>query len=81
MGLNRPGVDLRIVVNGQNRDVADGATIVDLIGLLDLKPDRVAVEVNRTILKRVEWGDATLKEGDRVEIVHFVGGGGLPGRA
>jgi sulfur carrier protein len=55
--------------------VADGAAIADLISLLDLKPERVAVELNRKILRRVEWSGATLNDGDRVEIVHFVGGG------
>jgi len=66
---------LKVIVNGQDREVADGAAIIDLIRLLDLKPERVAVELNRKILRRIEWPDATLNDGDRVEIVHFVGGG------
>jgi len=66
---------LRVIVNGQDRDVADGAAVTDLISLLDLKPERVAVELNRRILKRIDWPGATLKDGDRIEIVHFVGGG------
>ena len=64
-----------MIVNGQDREVADGAAITDLINLLDLKPERVAVELNRRILRRVEWSQAALTDGDRVEIVHFVGGG------
>jgi sulfur carrier protein len=66
---------LKVIVNGQTRDVDEGTAVVDLISLLDLKPERVAVELNRTILRRVEWPQATLRDGDRVEIVHFVGGG------
>ena len=66
---------MRVIVNGQDREVADGAAIVDLIALLDLKPERVAVELNGRIMKRIEWADATLSDGDKVEIVHFVGGG------
>jgi thiamine biosynthesis protein ThiS len=66
---------LRIIVNGQDREVADGAAVADLISLLDLKPERVAVELNRKILKRVEWAQADLSDGDTIEIVHFVGGG------
>jgi len=42
-----------------------------------MKSDRVAVELNREIVPRDRWGDTSLKEGDRLEIVHFVGGGGL----
>jgi thiamine biosynthesis protein ThiS len=66
---------LKVIVNGQDRDVADRAVVADLISLLDLKPERVAVELNRKILRRVEWADTALSDGDRVEIVHFVGGG------
>jgi len=66
---------LKVIVNGQDREVAEGAAIADLINLLDLKPERVAVELNRKILRRVEWSQAALADGDRVEIVHFVGGG------
>ena len=66
---------MRVIVNGQDREVADGAAITDLIRLLDLKPERVAVELNRKILKRIDWPGATLRDGDKVEIVHFVGGG------
>ena len=66
---------MKVIVNGQDREVAEGAAIADLINLLDLKPERVAVELNRKILRRVEWSQAALADGDRVEIVHFVGGG------
>jgi thiamine biosynthesis protein ThiS len=66
---------LRVLVNGDDKELADGAVIVDLVTGLNLKPERVAVEVNRKILKRSEWGSTLLVEGDKVEIVHFVGGG------
>jgi len=73
-GLSRSS-HLRVIVNGQDREVADGSAIADLISQLDLKAERVAVELNRKILRRIEWSEATLNDGDRVEIVHFVGGG------
>jgi thiamine biosynthesis protein ThiS len=66
---------LRVIVNGQDREVSDGAVVAELISLLDLKPERVAVELNRKILRRVDWASTTLSDGDKVEIVHFVGGG------
>jgi thiamine biosynthesis protein ThiS len=66
------------VVNGQSREfpqLAPGAQIRDLIAELGLKGDRLAIEQNGSIVPRSEWGTTGLAEGDRLEIVHFVGGG------
>lgn len=49
--------------------------VADLIGFLGLKPERLAIEVNHRIIRRSEWSSTALAEGDKVEIVHFVGGG------
>ena len=67
-----------LVLNGQSREfpqLAPGANLQDLIAELDLKGDRVAIEHNGNIVPRTEWAKAGLAEGDRLEIVHFVGGG------
>lgn len=64
-----------IFVNGETKEVEDGITVADLIASLGLKPERLAVEVNRAIIRRAAWSSALLAEGDRVEIVNFVGGG------
>ena len=66
---------LTIQVNGNLTDIAEGAGIGDLIKALGLETDRVAVELNKRIVRRVDWGSTTISEGDKVEIVHFVGGG------
>lgn len=66
---------MTVVVNGTQREVADSLAVSDLLILLGLTPGRLAVEVNRKIVRRVEWDSTRLSEGDRVEIVHFVGGG------
>jgi sulfur carrier protein len=69
---------MRFVVNGQPRhfdDLADGATLADLLGALGLKQDRVAVEHNGSIVSRPEWASTLVADGDKFEIVHFVGGG------
>jgi sulfur carrier protein len=66
------------VLNGQTREfeqLAPGANLQDLIVELGLKGDRVAIEHNGNIVPRTEWAEARLAEGDRLEIVHFVGGG------
>jgi sulfur carrier protein len=65
-------------INGKNRSfpgLSSAASLADLIAALELKADRVAVELNGEIAPRMQWGSLTVKEGDKVEVVHFVGGG------
>ena len=73
---------MNIVINGENRLVDGQVTISGLVELLGMKADRVAVELNLDIVPRDRWMGTNLAEGDRLEIVHFVGGGsGRPRRA
>ena len=64
-----------ITVNGEPRAASDGQTILDLLYQLDLDPSRVAVELDRRIVKQPLWGGTPLRAGARIEIVQFVGGG------
>jgi thiamine biosynthesis protein ThiS len=69
---------MKVTINGQEREFADlqaDARLSDLIALLELKGDRVAVEHNGEIVSRPEWATSPVKDGDKMEIVHFVGGG------
>jgi thiamine biosynthesis protein ThiS len=66
---------VQVIVNDEPRDLSDGATVADLIAGLGLGTRRVAVEVNRDIVPRADHSSRRLAAGDRVEIIHFVGGG------
>ncbi len=66
---------IQVVVNGEDVTIETGSTVMDLIAKLDLKPERVAIEYNGSILARSEWAGFLLQDGARLEIVHFVGGG------
>lgn len=66
---------MQITINGESKSVPDAVTVAELVRILDLKKERVAVEVNRNIVARREWDGVLLHPGDRLEIVHFVGGG------
>ncbi|MGA8763640.1 MAG: sulfur carrier protein ThiS [Candidatus Sulfotelmatobacter sp.] len=69
---------MKLYINGQDRsfpDLTTPFTLSVLVETLELKPDRVAVELNREIAPRDRWSEIPLHEGDRLEIVHFVGGG------
>ncbi len=64
-----------IVVNGEARSAPAGLNIIDLLRFLGVTPDRVAVELNRSIVRKPEWESTVVPDGARLEIVQFVGGG------
>ena len=66
---------MRIQINGQPREVKDNLNLTELITSLNLKPEQIAIELNQAVIRRVQWQATTLREDDKVEIVHFVGGG------
>jgi len=68
------GYPMTITVNGNEQDTTDGTTVTDLIAQHQLTPQKVAIELNKRLL-RTEKYDTVLKAGDEVEIVTFVGGG------
>ena len=74
---------MKLQINGDLREFDGPLTLSALVEILGLKPDQVAVELNRSIVAREHWPDTDLREGDRLEMVQFVGGGspgtsGLP---
>ena len=66
---------MKIHINGEEKEITDGLSIARLLEELQIRPGRVVVELNRDIVSREAHGSTTLKEGDALEIVHFVGGG------
>ncbi|MGB0732273.1 MAG: sulfur carrier protein ThiS [Pontibacterium sp.] len=66
---------MQIHVNGEPKEIADQATLLDLIESLGLAGRRIAVELNMDIVPRSEHPAVQLKEGDELEIVHAIGGG------
>ena len=66
---------MRVELNGESKELDEGTALSTLIEQLSLAPERVAVELNREVVRRADWPATRLNDGDRVEIVHFVGGG------
>jgi thiamine biosynthesis protein ThiS len=66
---------LRIEINGEPRDVPEPVTLSELVRHLALAPERLAIERNREVVRRADWPQTQIQAGDRLEIVHFVGGG------
>jgi thiamine biosynthesis protein ThiS len=70
--------ELTLQINGKNRSfpsLSAPVALADLLTQLELKADRIAVELNGEIAPRTQWPELTVSEGDKVEVVHFVGGG------
>ena len=71
---------MKLYINGEEREFANSPTpfaLSALVEMLRMKADRVAIELNRDIVPRDRWADTALNDGDKLEVVHFVGGGTL----
>lgn len=66
---------MRVTVNGDVHELAESCSVADLLRAIDVPPGRVAVEVNEDVVPRDAYTARRLASGDRIEIVHFVGGG------
>lgn len=66
---------IEITVNGEPRQITNEASVNDLVASLELTAARLAIELNLSILPRNSWATTKLQNGDKLEIVHFVGGG------
>lgn len=64
-----------IQVNGESRETATGTTVLELLDQLGLNAGRVAIEYNLQILAKAKWEETRVRNGDKLEIVQFVGGG------
>ena len=67
--------ELRLTVNGEQREAPAGTTVAALLQTMGIDPARVAVERNRDVVPRATWANAGLADGDKIEIVAFIGGG------
>ena len=65
----------QVTVNGERHNFPAQTTLLDVVRALNLEPERVAIELNRAIVKREMWSGTTIEGGAEIEIVQFVGGG------
>ena len=66
---------IQVTINGEPRSVPPGQSVARLLDLLDITSDRVAVELNKTLVRQRDWQQTTVFNGSQIEIVEFVGGG------
>ncbi len=66
---------MQIIINGEKRELSEIVTISEMLARFELPNERIAVELNREIVRKKDWANITVKDADKIEIVHFVGGG------
>ena len=66
---------MRVYVNGESKELSGPTSLAELVTQLDLPATRIAVELNRVVVRRSDWSATMIQDEDRLEIVHFVGGG------
>ena len=66
---------MTIFINGEARELDGISTLASLLDALDLPKQRVAIELNKNVVRKQDWDSTTVADHDRVEVVHFVGGG------
>jgi thiamine biosynthesis protein ThiS len=66
---------MKVTINGENIDITDGLNLRQLLEKLELPTERVAVELNRDVVRKKDWDEIRVSDEDKIEIIHFVGGG------
>ena len=66
---------MQIKINGETRELKENATIIEMLENLALPAERIAIELNREVIRKKDWASIVLNDADKIEIIHFVGGG------
>ena len=66
---------MKVFINGETREIESSLNLRELLRRFDLPAERVAVELNREVVRKKDWETIEIREADKIEIVHFVGGG------
>jgi thiamine biosynthesis protein ThiS len=66
---------INIILNGENKQVESNILLSNLLLDLNLSADKIAVEINKNVVRKKDWQSININEADKIEIIHFVGGG------
>ncbi len=66
---------MKVFLNGEAREIGSGTDLIKLLELFSFPTQRIAVEVNKAVVRRNDWNKTVLNESDVIEVIHFVGGG------
>jgi sulfur carrier protein len=66
---------MKVFINGEVKEIAAEINLLELLGNLSLPQTRIAVELNKEVVRKKDWQNTTLNDADKIEVIHFVGGG------
>lgn len=66
---------MKIFINGESKEIPSEIRLSELLSLFKLPTQRIAIELNREVVRRQEWENISVRDADRIEVIHFVGGG------
>ncbi len=66
---------MKVVINGEAREIAKQVNLLELLKEFSMPSERIAIELNREVVRKKDWESILVNEADKIEIVHFVGGG------
>ncbi len=66
---------MKVFINGEKRDIPNEVNLSELLKNLSLPSERIAIELNKEVVRKKDWENILIKDADKIEIVHFVGGG------
>lgn len=66
---------IKILLNGESKELTEEINLTQLLKQFSLPPERIAIELNQEVVRKKDWENIEIKDADKIEIVHFVGGG------
>lgn len=66
---------MKVFINGETKEIAGAINLIELLDNFSLPQERIAVELNKEVVRKKDWATILVKDADKIEIVHFVGGG------
>ena len=66
---------MKVFINGETKEIPAELNLIELLKYLALPQERIAVELNKTVVRKKDWENITINDADKIEVIHFVGGG------
>jgi thiamine biosynthesis protein ThiS len=66
---------MKIIINGETKEIPNEVNIIELLESFSLPKERIAIELNKQVVRKKDWGNIKIADADRIEVIHFVGGG------
>jgi thiamine biosynthesis protein ThiS len=66
---------MQVTINGEKRELAANLSISEMLKNLELPSERVAIELNKQVVRKKDWENIKVNDADKIEVIHFVGGG------